>query len=71
MKNVGIGANQEVFEAFYRYLYTLALGPLANTQLIIIETDYVEPPDGLQKLVRRMTPDDPKFPPLITYYSGP
>ncbi len=71
MKNVGKGVNQEVFEAFYKYLYSLALGPLADTQLIILETDYVEPPEELPKMVRKMTPDDPNFPPLIRYYRGP
>ncbi|MGD0451192.1 MAG: hypothetical protein ABSA79_09095 [Candidatus Bathyarchaeia archaeon] len=70
MKNVGKGVNQEVFEAFYKYLYNLALGPLAETQLIILETDYVQPPDELPKMVRKMTPDDPDFPPLIRYYRG-
>ena len=71
MKNVGKGVNQEVFEAFYKYLYNLALGSLADTQLIIIETDYVEPPEELPKVVRKMTPDDPDYPPLIRYYRGP
>jgi hypothetical protein len=71
MKNVGKGVNQEVFEAFYKYLYGLALGPLADTQLIILETDYVEHPEELPKMVRKMTPDDPNFPPLIRYYRGP
>jgi hypothetical protein len=59
-----------VFEAFYKYLYNLALGPLTETQLIILETDYVQPPDELPKMVRKMTPDDPDFPPLISYYRG-
>lgn len=71
MKNVGKGVNQEVFEAFYKYLYGLALGALADTQLIILETDYVEPPEELPKMVRKMTPDDPNYPPLIRYYRGP
>ncbi|XHH07615.1 MAG: AAA family ATPase [Candidatus Bathyarchaeia archaeon] len=70
MKNVGRGVNQETFEAFYRYLYKLADGPLNDTQFIIIETDYVEPPPELNAKVRMMNPNDPVNPPLIRYYRG-
>ncbi|MGA2682941.1 MAG: hypothetical protein ABSF44_14220 [Candidatus Bathyarchaeia archaeon] len=70
MKNVGKGVNLEIFESFYQYLYRLAEGPLQDTQFIIIETDYVEPPTELNAFVRMMNPNDPLHPPLIRYYNG-
>lgn len=71
MKNIGKGVNKEIFESFYYYLYTLAQGSLSNTQFILIDTDYVEPPQGIDMTIRLMTPDDPNNPPLIPYYRGP
>jgi hypothetical protein len=71
MKNIGKGVNKEIFESFYHYLYNLAQGPLRNMQFILIDTDYIEPPQGVDMTIRLMTPDDPNNPPLIPYYHGP
>jgi hypothetical protein len=71
MKNIGKGVNREIFESFYRYLYSLAQGPLSKTQFILIDTDYFPPTEKIDMLVRFMTPDDEKYPPLIPYYRGP
>ena len=71
MKNIGKGVNKEIFESFYHYLYEIAQGPLSNTQFILIDTDFVGPPQGIDMTIRLMTPDDPRNPPLIPYYHGP
>ena len=71
MKNIGKVVNREAFESFYFYLYELAQGPLSKTQFILIDTDYIESPQGTDEITRLMTPDDPNNPPLIPYYHGP
>ena len=72
MKNIGEDVNREIFEAFYKYFYELAEGPLKGTQFIIIDKEYF-PPDTRDVDVksRYMTPDDDEHPPLIPYYRGP
>lgn len=72
MKNIGDDVNRDLFQNFYRYLYGLAQGPLAGTQFIIIDNEYIRPEgEGIEVGDRYMTRDDPAFPPLITYYRGP
>ncbi len=70
MKNIGEDVDEDLFRAFYRYLYDLASGPLSATQFIIIDKKYVEPKaeTEIQVYERYMTPDDN---PLISYYRGP
>jgi hypothetical protein len=69
MQNIGENVNKELFEKFYDYLYTLAAGPLAGTQFIIIDKDFVKPKsDALDILDRYMTPDQEAHPPLIRYF---
>ena len=72
MKNIGVDVNKDIFVAFYKYLFELAEGILSNTQIIIIDKEFVEPSSKTIKIYERlMTPDDDKFPPLISYYRGP
>jgi hypothetical protein len=72
MKNIGEEVNKDLFRSFYTYLYKLASGSLANTQLIVIDKEFF--PDSeheTSSFERYMTPDDPEFPPLVSYYRGP
>lgn len=72
MKSIGKDVNQDIFAAFYRYLYGLAAGPLTETQFIIVDNEYVAPTiSNINMAERFMTPDDPDHPPLISYYHGP
>jgi hypothetical protein len=70
MKNIGEEVNKDLFQAFYRYLYTMAAGPLESTQMIIVDKEYYAPDDGIEVMDRYMTPADPAHPPLISYYRG-
>ncbi|MEX2120219.1 MAG: AAA family ATPase [Pirellulales bacterium] len=72
MKNIGEDVNRDVFVAFYQYLYGLARGALAGTQIIIIDKEYIaSEPANVEVSERLMTPTDDQHPPLITYYRGP
>jgi hypothetical protein len=71
MKNIGEDVNRDVFVSFYRYLYGLAEGPLATTQLIIIDKEFIGPEhDSIDLMSRYLTPDHDDNPPLISYYRG-
>jgi tetratricopeptide (TPR) repeat protein len=71
MKNIGEEHNENLFKGFYNYLYDLAANSLSHTQLIIVDNEFF-PPDNevLDISTRYMTPNDDKYPPLITYYRG-
>lgn len=72
MKNITEDVNREIFEQFYRYLYSLLAGPLAGTQVVLIDNSLIEPSTAVGGVVSRyMTPDEPDHPPLIPYYTGP
>lgn len=72
MKNIGEDVNRDVFVSFYRHLYGLVRGPLQNTQIIIIDKEFIAPdPVDIELVERYMTPDEDEHPPLITYYRGP
>jgi hypothetical protein len=70
MKNIGNDVNKGVFLALYHYIYSLALDGLAETQLIIADTDIASPPPEITFKARLMIAGDPNNPPLIPYYSG-
>ncbi len=70
MKNISEDVNKDIFEALYRYLYSLVQGDLATTQIIIIDKEYIKPPEGIDLIERLMMPDDAENPPLIGYYRG-
>lgn len=72
MKNIGEEVNKAVFHAFYNHLYDLVRGPLRNTQIIVIDKEYISPsPPDIDLAERYMTPDQKNHPPLISYYEGP
>lgn len=72
MKNISTDVNRDKFIGFYRHLFELARGPLAQTQFIIIDNEYPQvPADDLEITERYMTPSDDEHPPLISYYRGP
>ena len=72
MKNISEDVNRDIFEGFYRHLYRLAVGPLSDTQIIIIDKEYIPPDVSLDLHIRErfMTTDDDTNPPLISYYRG-
>jgi hypothetical protein len=73
MKNISERENRVQFEDFYTMLYELKSGELANTQVLIIDKEFMAPPHAVTELrisSRHMRPDDPANPPLIPYYSG-
>jgi len=73
MKNIDKEVNQDIFRNFFNYLYSLAMGPLDNTQFIIIDNNFI-PPSTDTKINfyhRYMANEDSANPPLISYYVGP
>lgn len=71
MKNISEDVNRDLFESFYRYLYHLVENELSTIQVIIIDKDYIPPPDDIESVERFMTPENADRPPLISYYRGP
>jgi hypothetical protein len=70
MKNIGTEVNKDIFLAMHRYLYSMAAGPLAETQLVIFDSEMAHPAENLDFKERLMLDDDPEHPPLIPYYHG-
>ena len=71
MKNITPDINPEIFENFYNELYRLLMGDLASWQCIMIDQTLFEPPALFEGyLERRLTQNDPRHPPLISYYHG-
>jgi predicted nuclease with TOPRIM domain len=71
MKNISADVNRNNFFEFYNYLFALASNELEGTQFIIIDNEFPdEVPTNLDLIERKMTPNDPDFPPLIPYYHG-
>lgn len=72
MKNISERENKTQFEGFYRMVYALKAGELSETQIILIDKEYL-PPDpalGLDIRSRHMQPDSTQHEPLIRYYRG-
>ncbi|MFC8689599.1 hypothetical protein, partial [Brevibacillus porteri] len=79
MKNISERENKDIFEGFYRFIYKLFATELKDRQLVVVDKEYFEPDEPLIKeyyinndhfIVKHMTPDDDKHPPLIHYYRG-
>ena len=72
MKNIDHTVNQELFENFYRYLYSIANTTLSDTNVIIIDNFIIEPTEdeNIDFTARYLTPDEDENPPLISYYRG-
>jgi hypothetical protein len=73
MKNISERENIEQFKGFHALLYDLALGELAQTQFILIDKEFLEPPVDFSRefTARHMKPSDPVDKPLISYFSVP
>lgn len=73
MKNIGEDVNKDLFENFYQLVYDLASNELKGTQFIIMDKEFIKPdhPEEIEISERFMTPDNPEYPPLISYYHGP
>ena len=71
MKNISERENVDIFKGFYNFVFKLAEGELKGRQIIIIDKEYYEGKTELPVVKRHMTPDNPKYPPLIQYYRGP
>lgn len=71
-KNVSSVENPEVIASFYRLIYELAAGELAETQFVIIDNEFNAVPDDIQlpMRVRHLVKGDPDNPPLIPYLEG-
>lgn len=72
MKNISERENREQFEGFHKFLYKLSQEELLDTQIILIDKEFCEPPEELNIEVnsRHMMPDSEENPPLIPYYRG-
>ena len=70
MKNISERENEVVFKSFYNFIYKLTTTELKDRQIVIIDKEYYESPEGVKITARHMTPDDSNFPPLIKYYRG-
>lgn len=72
MKNISERENRAQYEKFHQMLYDLAESELSETQFVLIDKEYIPPPEGFGRTFfeRYMTPDNEKHPPLITYYRG-
>ncbi len=73
LKNITPDINPELVTAFYSYLYKIAETDLVDHQIVIIDQLLVSPSANstLDFVDRLMTEDDPRNPPLISYYHGP
>lgn len=72
MKNIDQTVNHELFENFYKYLYSLINSTLSKTKIIIIDNAIIIPKEeeNIDFASRFMTPDEDENPPLISYYRG-
>ena len=72
MKNIDQKVNQELFENFYRYLYSLLNTTLSNTRVIIIDNAIIKPSEDekIDFSARYLAPNEDEHPPLISYYRG-
>jgi hypothetical protein len=71
-KNISDDENPELVKSLYRQIYRLASsGDGEVTQLLLIDSDLVEPETELPEFARRHLAGNQNVPSLIPYYSGP
>lgn len=71
MKNITPDINPEIFVNFYRELYRLLQNELKTWQCVVVDQTYFEPPDDFEDHIERLLEkNDPRHPPLISYYHG-
>jgi hypothetical protein len=69
-KNIDEQVDEALFHSFYRYLYRLVDGPMADVQVILVDSDYVAPPEEIDVIERMLLLDDPEHPRLVPDYHG-
>lgn len=72
MKNISERENREQFKGFYQLVYDLKNEELKDTQIILIDKEFLEPEEmpKFSLTERHMRPGDLENPPLIPYYDG-
>lgn len=71
-KNISEDENPELVQSLYREIYRFAVdGNSADTQLLLIDSDLVEPEVELTGFSQRRMAGEPAAPSLISYYRGP
>lgn len=71
-KNISEDKNPELVGALYREIYRIAaLRKGGGIQLLLIDSDLVEPEEELPEFTTRFMAGDPEAPSLIPYYKGP
>lgn len=70
MKNISERENRIQFEGFHDLIYELAGDELSETQIILIDKEYLPPTkeQNLEVTIRHMMPESIENPPLIPYY---
>lgn len=71
MKNITPDINKDIFKHFYKELYRLLNVELSDWQCVIVDQTFC-PFEGFDDGVeeRKLTKNDPEYPPLISYYEG-
>jgi uncharacterized Zn finger protein (UPF0148 family) len=69
-KNIDEKVDGEIFHAFFRYLYGLLLGPMADVQVVLVDSEIEIPPEEVEFIDRKMLREDPEYPRLIPYGPG-
>lgn len=71
-KNISDDENPELVKSLYREIYRFAAERNgAGTQLLLIDSDLVEPESELTGFLQRRVAGEPDAPSLISYYAGP
>jgi hypothetical protein len=72
-KNMGKDINREIVRRMIREAYNTVALAGGTFQLLIIDSDFIEPDESVDVRVfeRKMDPLDPDHPALISFYTGP
>jgi hypothetical protein len=72
MKNFSEIRNVNIFKGFYPLIYELAFNELVNHQIILIDSEFYQPPDlNISQISEiHVDRDNPKYLRLIKYYEG-
>jgi energy-coupling factor transporter ATP-binding protein EcfA2 len=73
MKNFSEVRDAKIFEGFYTLVYELAFDELTDYQIILIDSEFYQPPkykESNEIKEIHMERDNPKYPRLIRYYEG-
>jgi DNA repair exonuclease SbcCD ATPase subunit len=72
-KNLGKDINKEIVARTIQEVYRTVAASRGAFQVLLIDSDFIPPSPDLDLSVteRLMSPDDPRHPPLISFYRGP